>query len=61
MNHQDTMIPDASNPLLIDDELDVLADLVPLAGQHIVDLGCGAAQLSVWATNRNMPPLPERK
>jgi len=40
------MRPDASNPLLIDDELDVLADLVPLAGQHIVELGCGAAQLS---------------
>ena len=40
------MRPDASSPLLIDDELDVLADLVPLAGQHIVELGCGAAQLS---------------
>jgi SAM-dependent methyltransferase len=40
------MRPDASNPPLIDDELDVLADLVPLAGQHIVELGCGAAQLS---------------
>ena len=40
------MRPDASHPLLIDDELDVLADLVPLAGQHIVELGCGAAQLS---------------
>ena len=40
------MRPVASNPLLIDDELDVLADLVPLAEQHIVELGCGAAQLS---------------
>jgi SAM-dependent methyltransferase len=40
------MRPDVSSPLLIDDELDVLADLVPLAGQHIVELGCGAAQLS---------------
>ncbi len=37
---------DASNPLLIDDELEVLADLVPLAGRHIVELGCGAALLS---------------
>jgi SAM-dependent methyltransferase len=40
------MRPDTSNPLLIDDELDVLAVLVPLAGQQIVELGCGAAQLS---------------
>jgi len=35
-----------STPPLIDDELDVLADLLPLAGQRIVELGCGAAQLS---------------
>jgi SAM-dependent methyltransferase len=40
------MNEEASSPLLIDDELDVLADLVPLAGQRIVELGCGAAQLS---------------
>lgn len=40
------MRPDACSPLLIDDELDVLAALLPLAGQHIVELGCGAAQLS---------------
>jgi SAM-dependent methyltransferase len=33
-------------PPLIDDELDVLAGMLPLAGQHIVELGCGAAQLS---------------
>ena len=31
---------------LIDDELDVLADLVPLAGQDIIELGCGAARLA---------------
>jgi ubiquinone/menaquinone biosynthesis C-methylase UbiE len=38
--------PEASTPPLIDDELDVLADLVPLAGQDIVELGCGGAQLA---------------
>lgn len=31
---------------LIDDELDVLADLVPLAAQDIIELGCGAARLA---------------
>lgn len=31
---------------LIDDELDVLTSLVPLAGQEIIELGCGAAQLA---------------
>jgi SAM-dependent methyltransferase len=31
---------------LIDDELEVLADLVPLAGQDIIELGCGAAKLA---------------
>lgn len=31
---------------LIDDELDVLASLVPLAGQDIIELGCGAARLA---------------
>lgn len=36
----------AATPALIDDELDVLAALVPLTGQRIVELGCGAAQLS---------------
>lgn len=30
----------------IADELDVLSALVPLAGQHIVELGCGVAQLA---------------
>jgi SAM-dependent methyltransferase len=36
--------PDSPGP--IDDELDVLAALVPLAGQDIIELGCGAAQLA---------------
>ena len=40
------MSPHTDTPPLIDDELDVLADMVPLAGQHIVELGCGAAHLS---------------
>ena len=31
---------------LIDDELDVLSDLIPLGKRDIVELGCGAAQLS---------------
>lgn len=31
---------------LVDDELAVLADLVPLAGQQVVELGCGAAALA---------------
>lgn len=30
----------------IDDELDVLSAMVPLGGQRIVELGCGAAQLA---------------
>lgn len=29
----------------IDNELEVLADLVPLDGQHIIELGCGNARL----------------
>ena len=37
-------VPDSPEP--IDDELDVLAALVPLAGQDIVELGCGAAKLA---------------
>lgn len=39
------MSPDASTPTLIDDEIEVLAELVPLAGQRIIELGCGAARL----------------
>lgn len=40
------MSPTLAAPPLIDDELDVLAGLVPLAGKAIVELGCGAAQLA---------------
>jgi ubiquinone/menaquinone biosynthesis C-methylase UbiE len=35
-----------TNLTLIDDEIEVLADLVPLRGLHIVELGCGAAKLA---------------
>ena len=38
------MNPDT--PPLIDDELELLAGLVPLAGLDIVELGCGAAALA---------------
>lgn len=31
---------------LVDDELDVLAELVPIDGRDIVELGCGAAKLA---------------
>ena len=37
---------DNAHRTLIPDELDLLASLVPLAGQRIVELGCGAAQLA---------------
>jgi SAM-dependent methyltransferase len=40
------MNPDRSNQALVDDELDVLAALVPVAGRDIVELGCGAAKLA---------------
>jgi ubiquinone/menaquinone biosynthesis C-methylase UbiE len=40
------MKPDRNPDVLVDDELDVLAELVPIAGQDIVELGCGAAQLA---------------
>jgi len=40
------MGPDASPATLIDDEIGVLSDLVPLAGQRIIELGCGAAHLA---------------
>lgn len=35
-----------TTPTLIDDELGVLSDLVPLAGQRIIELGCGNANLA---------------
>ncbi len=37
-------LPSETAPL-IDDELELLAQLVPLAGQDIIELGCGAAAL----------------
>jgi len=37
--------PPQDSPL-IDDELDVLADLVSLSGQKIIELGCGSAGLA---------------
>ena len=35
-----------ATPPLIDDELTVLASLVPLSGQRVIELGCGAAALA---------------
>ena len=40
------MITTSANVPVIDDELDLLVGLVPLAGQRIVELGCGAAKLA---------------
>lgn len=40
------MKPDRGNEALVDDEHDVLAKLVPIAGRDIVELGCGAAELA---------------
>ena len=38
---------DTNEPLpLVDDELNLLSDLVPLAGRHIIELGCGSATLA---------------
>ena len=35
-----------SPPRLIDDELDLLAELMPLAGRRLIELGCGNARLA---------------
>lgn len=40
------MNPSHSCHPLIEDELDVLAELLPLAGLRIIELGCGAAALA---------------
>lgn len=37
---------DAQQPPLIDNELDLLAELVPLAGAQLIELGCGNARLA---------------
>jgi SAM-dependent methyltransferase len=42
MNQQ----PDLSDLPLVEDELDLLGELVLLAGRDIIELGCGAAQLA---------------
>lgn len=34
------------SPALVEDELDVLGELVPLEGKDIIELGCGAAKLA---------------
>ncbi len=39
------MNTDAATPTLIANELDILAELLPLAGKRIIELGCGAASL----------------
>ncbi|MBL8349361.1 MAG: class I SAM-dependent methyltransferase [Burkholderiaceae bacterium] len=36
----------SSTPRLIDDELDLLDELVPLAGRRLIELGCGNARLA---------------
>ena len=43
----------STNLPVIDDELDLLAELVPLAGQQIIELGCGAAKLARALLVRN--------
>jgi ubiquinone/menaquinone biosynthesis C-methylase UbiE len=40
------MKPDHRIDVLVDDELDVLASVVQIAGQDIIELGCGAAGLA---------------
>lgn len=40
------MNPRRNLDALVDDELDVLAELVPIAGRDIIELGCGAAKLA---------------
>lgn len=40
------MKPQHRTDALVDDELEVLAGLVPIAGRDIVELGCGAAGLA---------------
>ena len=40
------MPPDTTPTVLVEDELTVLSSLLPLAGQRIVELGCGSANLA---------------
>jgi len=39
-------MPEPPIEALVDDELDVLVELVPVAGCQIIELGCGAAKLA---------------
>ena len=47
------MSPATDTVPLIEDELDVLAALVPLARQDIIELGCGAAGLARKLVSRH--------
>lgn len=40
------MLPTKTTPDIVQNELDLLASLLPLAGKQIVELGCGAAKLT---------------
>ena len=40
---------------LINDELDVLANLVPLHGTRLIELGCGSARLAIDLLHRYPP------
>ncbi len=40
------MNPDRHIDALVDNELDVLGELIPIAGRDIIELGCGAAKLA---------------
>lgn len=40
------MLPTKAPTDIVENELDTLASLVPLAGQRIIELGCGAAKLA---------------
>jgi SAM-dependent methyltransferase len=45
-NPRQSVLNTLATPLLVDDELTVLSSLLPLGGQHIVELGCGNANLA---------------
>mgnify|MGYP003735194541 CR=1 FL=1 len=44
--HSATMNTSSTAPTLVTDELSVLSSMVPLADQHIIELGCGSARLA---------------
>ena len=45
-HHQPPCGPNPDHFPLLDNELDLLSELVPLAGQRIIELGCGNARLA---------------